>query len=130
MWQWVVDLDPGLPAPTDVLVNCHDFLIDDDCGREVGVVEGVDIDPNSAVSARLLVVQGLKRHRTTVAVDDVIEVVIRANGGWLSRATQDTARRRSSLQVKDRVIRLDTSGTVRWLVARLTGRRTEPPQRR
>jgi hypothetical protein len=35
IWQWVLDLDPGLPTVTDVLVNCHDFLVDDNCGREL-----------------------------------------------------------------------------------------------
>ena len=74
VWQWVVDLNPGLPTLTDVLVNCYDFLVDDDCGREVGVVERVDMEPDSAVPRRLQVVQGWGRHRTTVSVDDVIEV--------------------------------------------------------
>jgi hypothetical protein len=35
IWQWVVDIDPGLPTLTEVLASCHDFLVDDDCGREV-----------------------------------------------------------------------------------------------
>jgi hypothetical protein len=74
IWQWVVDLNPGLPTLTDVLVNCYDFLVDDDCGREVGVVERVDMEPDSAVPGRLQVVQGWGRHRTMVSVDDVIEV--------------------------------------------------------
>lgn len=38
------------------------------------VVESADIDPDPAVPARLLVVQGWGRQRTTVSVDDVIEV--------------------------------------------------------
>jgi hypothetical protein len=129
VWQWVVDLNPGLPALTEVLVNCHDFLIDDDCGREVGVVEGVDIDPNSAVPARLLVVQGWGRHRTTVSVDDVIEVVpgerrlvVACRAGHRTPKVEPAGQRPGD--------RTDTGGTVRWLVARLTGRRTEAPQRR
>jgi hypothetical protein len=73
VWQWVVDLT-GLPTLTDVLVNCYDFLVDDDCGRDVGVVERVDMEPDSAVPRRLHVVQGWGRHRSTVPVDDVIEV--------------------------------------------------------
>jgi hypothetical protein len=75
VWQWVVDVDPGLPALTDVLASCHDFLVDDDCGRAVGVVEDVVTVPDSAGPARLLVVQGWGRHRMTVSVDDVVEVV-------------------------------------------------------
>ena len=64
----------GVATLTELLVNCYDFLVDDDCGREVGVVERVDIEPDSAVPGRLQVVQGWGRHRTTVSVDDVIEV--------------------------------------------------------
>jgi len=75
VWQWVVDVDPGLPALTDVLASCHDFLVDDDCGRAVGVVEDVVMAPDSAGPARLLVVQGWGRSRVTVPVDDVVEVV-------------------------------------------------------
>jgi hypothetical protein len=41
VWQRVVDLNPRLPTLTDVLVNCYDFLVDDDCGREVGWSDGV-----------------------------------------------------------------------------------------
>jgi hypothetical protein len=75
VWQWVVDVDPGLPALTDVLASCHDFLVDDDCGRAVGVVEDVITAPDAAGPALLLVVQGWGRHRMTVPVDDVVEVV-------------------------------------------------------
>jgi hypothetical protein len=73
-WQWVLDLNPGLPTLTDLLVNCYDFLVEDDCGREVGVVERVDMEPASAIRGRLQVVQGWGRHRITVSVDDVIEI--------------------------------------------------------
>jgi hypothetical protein len=75
VWQWVVDVHPGVPALTDVLAGCHDFLVDDDCGRPVGVVEDVAMVPVSAGPARLLVVQGWGRHRIAVPVDDVLEVV-------------------------------------------------------
>jgi hypothetical protein len=121
VWQWVVYLDPGLPPLTDLLVNCHDFLVDDDCGREVGVVEGVDIDPNSAVPARLLVVQGWGRHHITVSVDDVIEVapgerrlLVACRAGHRTPKVEPAVQRPGDLT--------DTGGTVRSLVARLTGR--------
>jgi hypothetical protein len=75
VWQWVVDVDPGLPALTDVLAGCHGFLVDDDCGRAVGVVEDVVMAPDAAGPARLLVVQGWGRQRMRVPLDDVVEVV-------------------------------------------------------
>jgi hypothetical protein len=123
VWQWVVDLDPGLPTLTDVLVNCYDFLVDDDCGREVGVVEGVDMDPDSAAPERLLVVQGLRRHRTTVSVDELIEVapgerrlVIACRAGH--HRPQVGPPRTTPWKPAD------MAGRVRSLLARLAGRRT------
>jgi hypothetical protein len=122
VWQWVVDLDPGLPTLTDVLVNCYDFLVDDDCGREVGVVEGVDMDPDSAAPERLLVVQGLRRHRTTVSVDELIEVapgerrlVIACRAGHRKPLVEPARERPGGPP--------DTGGTAGLLVALLAGRR-------
>ena len=74
VWQWVVDVDPGLPALTDMLATCHGFLVDDDCGRLVGVVEDVELDPDSAHPVRLLVVLGWGRRRIMVPTGDVIEL--------------------------------------------------------
>jgi hypothetical protein len=74
VWQWVVDLDRGLPALTDVLAGCHDFLVDDDCGRAVGVVEDVVVAADPAGPARLLLVRGWGRQRVTVPLDEVVEV--------------------------------------------------------
>jgi NhaA family Na+:H+ antiporter len=74
VWQWVVDVDSGLPALTDMLATCHGFLVDDDCGRLVGVVEDVELDPGSAYPVRLLVVLGWGRHRIMVPAEDVIEL--------------------------------------------------------
>lgn len=28
VWQWVVDLHPGLPTLTEVLVSCHDCIVE------------------------------------------------------------------------------------------------------
>jgi hypothetical protein len=74
VWQWVVDVDSGLPALTDLLATCHGFLVDDDCGRLVGVVEDVELDPGSAYPVRLLVVLGWGRQRIMVSAEDVIEL--------------------------------------------------------
>lgn len=122
VWQWVVDLNPGLPTLTDVLVNCYDFLVDDDCGREVGVVERVDMEPDSAVPGRLQVVQGWGRHRITVSVDDVIEVapgerrlVIACRAGHRKPLVEPARERPGGPP--------DTGGTARLLVALLAGRR-------
>jgi hypothetical protein len=129
VWEWVVDLDPRLPTLTDVLVNCYDFLVDDDCGREVGVVEGVDMDPDSAVPGQLQVVQGWGWHRTTVSVDDVIEVtpgerrlVIACRDGHHAPLVEPARQGPGGPP--------DTGGTVKSLVALLAGRRTGRVQRR
>jgi hypothetical protein len=74
VWQWVVDVDSGLPALTDMLAACHGFLVDDDCGRLVGVVEDIELDPGSANPVRLLVVLGWGRQRIMVSAEDVIEL--------------------------------------------------------
>jgi hypothetical protein len=74
VWQRVVDVDEGLPALTDVLAGCQGFLVDDDCGRAVGVVEDVVMDPDSSGPARLLVVQSWGRRRLVVPLDEVVEV--------------------------------------------------------
>ena len=122
VWQWVVDLNPGLPTLTDVLVSCHDFIVDDDCGREVGVVERVEMEPDSAAPRRLQVVQGWGRHRTTVTVDDVIEVapgerrlVIACRAGH-RKPLVEPARQGPCVSP-------DTGWTVRSLVALLAGSR-------
>jgi hypothetical protein len=74
VWRWPVEADPTLPRLAQVLAGCHGFLIDDDCGRAVGVVEDVVREPGSANPTRLLVVQGWGRRRITVPVDDVVRV--------------------------------------------------------
>ena len=122
VWQWVVDLNPGLPTLTEVLVNCYDFMVDDDCGREVGVVERVDMEPDSAVPGRLQVVQGWGRRRTMVSVDDVIEVapgerrlVIACRAGHRKPLVELAGQSSGGS--------LDPGGMVRSLVALLAGSR-------
>ncbi len=129
VWQWVVDVDPGLPALTDMLASCHDFLVDDDCGRAVGVVEDVVMAPDSAGPARLLVVQGWGRHRMTVPVDDVVELV---PGGRRLVITCRTGHRPSQVE-QARAGSGRSAGAariVRSLMARLGGRRPGQTRRR
>jgi hypothetical protein len=73
-WYWVAEVQPRLPSFSELSARCHDFLVDDDCGREVGVVENVATDPDKAVAASLQVVQSWGRHRIMVSVEEVIEV--------------------------------------------------------
>jgi hypothetical protein len=129
LWQWVVDVDPGSPALSDVLANCHDFLVDDDCGRAVGVVEDVGVDPYSAVPVRLLVVQGWGRQRTTVSADDVIGV---APGGRRLVITCRTGHRtRQARPARGGPWKpADTAGKVWSSVAWLAGGRIKRAQRR
>ncbi|HEX6757055.1 MAG TPA: hypothetical protein VF086_01380 [Propionibacteriaceae bacterium] len=128
VWQWVVDIDPGLPTLTEVLASCHDFLVDDDCGREVGVVEGVDLDPDSAAPEGLRVVQGWGRRRTTVSIDEVIEVT--PGERRLVIACREGLHRSQSVPPRTATSKpADMAGRVRSLVARLSRRRTELGQR-
>jgi hypothetical protein len=73
-WRWVVDVQPALPTPTDLLTNCRDFLVDDDCDRTIGVVEDVITYLHRPVAAWLLVVTGWGRHRIMLPVDEVIAI--------------------------------------------------------
>jgi hypothetical protein len=129
VWQWVVDVDPALPALTDVLAGCHDFLVDDDCGRAVGVVEDVVMDPDPAGPTRLLVVQGWGRQRTMVPVDDVVELVpggrrlVITCRAW--HRPQQVEPARTGWGNPADVMRI-----VRSLMARLTGRRPGLARRR
>ena len=75
MWRWVVDLEGALPVPTEVLATCHSFLVDDDCGRPVGVVEEVVVDAHSSTPVRLLVKPGWRGKGLTVGVHEVLEIV-------------------------------------------------------
>jgi hypothetical protein len=70
----VAEGQPRLPSLSELLARCHDFLVDDDCGREVGVVESVAMDADMTIAASLQVVQGWGRHRIMVPVEEVIEV--------------------------------------------------------
>jgi hypothetical protein len=71
---WVVDIPVGRQALSELLAACQGFLVDDHCGREVGVVEDVVVGTDSQGPMRLLVVQGWGRRRIAVSVEDVIEV--------------------------------------------------------
>ena len=117
----------GAAHLTEVLASCHDFLVDD-CGREVGVVEGVDVDPDSAAPERLRVVQGWGRRRTTISIDEVIEVTP-GDGGWSSLAATDTTCRRPGHHVRN-MEASQYGGGVRSLMAQLVRRRTERGQHR
>ncbi len=54
----MVEAGAGLPALTDLMVSCHGYLVDDDCGRAVGILEDVFADAEPSHPIRLLVVQG------------------------------------------------------------------------
>jgi hypothetical protein len=95
----------------------------------VGVVERVDMDPDSAVPRRLQVVQGWGRHRIMVLIDDVIEVapserrlVIACRAGHRKPLVEPARRGPGGPP--------DTGGTVRSLVALLAGRRGGRVQRK
>lgn len=59
----------------DVLATCHGFLVDDDCGRPIGVVEDVVLDADSAAPVQLVVTTGWRGRRSTVSVDEILEVI-------------------------------------------------------
>jgi hypothetical protein len=93
VWQWVVDVDARLPALVEVLAICHGFLVDDDCGRAVGVVEDVVTEADSCGGGVRLVVRSWGGQRVAVPVGEVVEVapggrrvVIACRVGHLPRA--------------------------------------------
>lgn len=123
VWQWVVDVGPGVPALTVLLRCCYGFLVDDDCGRAVGVVEGVVVGADEADPMLLLVVQGWGRRRIMASTDDVLEVapggrrlVIACRDGHLPPDTDHPAPQPWRLA--------DAVTAVRSIAARLVGRRT------
>jgi hypothetical protein len=60
--------------PADDLADCQFFLVDDDCGRAVGVVDDV-VGSGPGGPARLLVAPGWGRRRVAVPAGDVVAVV-------------------------------------------------------
>ena len=122
VWQWVVDVDGELPALNDVLAACYGFLVDDDCGRAVGMVEEIVVDRESAVPVGLVVAPRRGRQRFTVRVDEVLEVT--PGSRRLVTACRGEHLLRSAGADQRRSAPAEAVAMVRSLAARLAGRRT------
>jgi PRC-barrel domain len=58
------------------LCNCHDFLVDSESGKDVGVVNRVELAPGSHRAVALIVTSGwFGRHVRRIAAVDVREIL-------------------------------------------------------
>lgn len=74
-WEVVLDVDVVDEQPGYWLAHAHDFLVDDDTGAPVGVVEDVELDERGR-ACRLTVATGrLGRRCELVPCEDVVEIV-------------------------------------------------------
>jgi hypothetical protein len=94
--------------------------VDDDRGREVGVVEDVGMDPVSGRPAQLRVAQGARGQQITLSADDVIDVA--PSDRRLVIGSRPEHRAPQATDGSAVTWRPDNmSGAVRSLVARLRG---------
>lgn len=67
-----LDLRDGALDPEYWLANCHGFLVDSESGRDMGVVEDVELEHSSGRALALVVASGwFGRRRQTVPVEHV-----------------------------------------------------------
>ena len=74
-WLLEIEVDVTVPDPEAVLASSEGFLVDGPGGRDLGVVEEVETDPDGAVSA--LVVSGgwFGRRRARIPLGEIEAVV-------------------------------------------------------
>lgn len=71
-----VDLRGANLDPEYWLSNCHGFLVDSELGREIGVVDDVEVEPASGRAIALVVASGwFGRRLRTIPVSDVQRIV-------------------------------------------------------
>jgi sporulation protein YlmC with PRC-barrel domain len=77
---WLIEVDIDLRGanldPEYWLSNCHGFLVDSELGREIGVVDDVELEPASGRAVALVVASGwFGRRLRTIPVSDVQRIV-------------------------------------------------------
>jgi hypothetical protein len=78
--DWLVEVEVDLRGsnldPEYWLSNCHGFLVDSELGRDVGVVDDVELEPASGRAAALVVASGwFGRRLCTIPVSRVLRIV-------------------------------------------------------
>jgi hypothetical protein len=74
-WLLEIELDVTIPDPETLLAGSEGFLVDAADGRELGVVDRVDTDPDGAVTALLVTGGWFGRRRTRIPVTAIEEIV-------------------------------------------------------
>jgi hypothetical protein len=74
--RWLIELEVdlrGMNLDAEYwLSNCHGFLVDSEAGKEIGVVDDVEVEHGSGRAVALVVASGwFGRHLRTIAVADV-----------------------------------------------------------
>jgi sporulation protein YlmC with PRC-barrel domain len=77
---WLIEFELDLRGanldPEYWLSNCHGFLVDSELGREIGVVDDVELEPASGRAIALVVASGwFGRRLRTIPVSDVQRIV-------------------------------------------------------
>jgi hypothetical protein len=73
-WQAVLEVDAPGGRPSWWLANSLGFLVDDDAEQPVGVVDDIQMDPDTQHPRALIVVQGWGRSRIVIPIDAVVEI--------------------------------------------------------
>jgi hypothetical protein len=74
---WLLDIEIELPArdPEQILAESEGFVVDATDGSEVGVVAGVEFDPEGELSALVVSAGWLDRHRFRIEAE-AIETIL------------------------------------------------------
>jgi sporulation protein YlmC with PRC-barrel domain len=78
--DWLVEVELHVRGtnldPEYWLSNCHGFLVDSELGRDVGVVDDVELEPASRRAAALVVASGwFGRRLCTIPVSRVLRII-------------------------------------------------------
>jgi sporulation protein YlmC with PRC-barrel domain len=77
---WLIEFELDLRGanldPEYWLSNCHGFLVDSELGKEIGVVDDVELEPASGRAVALVVASGwFGRRLRTIPVSDVLRII-------------------------------------------------------
>jgi uncharacterized protein YaiE (UPF0345 family) len=94
-WQeWPTDeAERVVGSPAWWLTQPHQFLVDDDAQQPVGVVDDVEVQPDTGAPHELVVVQGWGRRRVVIPIDAVAEIMPAERRLIVRRSTQQRWRR-------------------------------------
>ncbi|HEX7255044.1 MAG TPA: PRC-barrel domain-containing protein [Gaiellaceae bacterium] len=70
-WLLELEFDVAVPDPEGILADSHGFLVDTTDGRELGVVDEVEVGPDGAVTALVVAGGWFGRRRTRIQVEEI-----------------------------------------------------------